>query len=173
MPAFAIWLTGLPASGKSAIAKALLAALQARGIEPAVLESDVLRTQITPRPRYDEAGRALFYEIMADLGALLVERGIAVILDATANRRAWRDRARSRISRFAEVFVDCPLAVCRARDPKGLYREAARGAATNLPGLQAPYEPPERPELVVRTESESADDAARRIVGFLERRLWL
>jgi adenylylsulfate kinase len=172
-PAFAVWLTGLPASGKSAIARALLHDLHARGLDPAVLESDALRLLLTPRPRYDEAERDLFYAAMAYLGAFLVERGVPVIFDATANRRGYRAAARERIGRFAEVFVDCPLEVCERRDPKGLYRSARQGGAPTLPGAQAGYEPPERPELEVRSDAVSADEAARRIVAMCESRGWL
>lgn len=171
--AFAIWLTGLPASGKSTIAKELLAALQAHGARPAWLESDALRALITPQARYDEAERELFYETMVHLGAFLVQGGVPVIFDATANRRAYRDAARGRIARFVEVFVDCPAQLCEARDPKGLYARARQGALATLPGPQAAYEPPLRPEMVVRSEVESPREAAAGVVSLLERRGWL
>jgi adenylylsulfate kinase len=171
--AFAIWLTGLPASGKSTIAKELLAALQAHGARPAWLESDALRALITPQAHYDEAERELFYEAMLHLGTFLVQRGVPVIFDATANRRAYRDAARRRIARFVEVFVDCPAQLCEARDPKGLYARARQGALASLPGPQATYEPPLRPELVVRSEIESPREAAADIALLLERRGWL
>jgi len=171
--AFAVWLTGRPASGKSAIARQLLEQLHARGIDAALLESDVLRTQFTPHARYDEAERELFYETLAELGVLLCGKGRAVVFDATANRRAYRDRARQRIARFAEVFVDCPLEVCESRDPKGLYRRAREGASSTLPGLQAVYEAPLAPELVVRGDTGTPADAARAIVALLEARGWL
>jgi adenylylsulfate kinase len=167
---FAVWLTGLPASGKSAIAKALLGELHARGVDPAVLESDVLRTQLTPFPRYDEAERDYLYKTLAHLGAFLVQHDTAVIFDATANKRAYRDAARRDIARFAEVFVDTPLEVCVARDPKGLYRP---GATKMLPGVQAPYEIPLAPELVVRGDQGTPGEAAAAIIGLLERRAWL
>jgi adenylylsulfate kinase len=167
---FAVWLTGLSGSGKSAIARPLLAALHARGSDAAVLESDVLRTQLTPFARYDEADRDFFYGALARLGAMLVGEGKAVLFDATANRRAYRDRARRDISRFAEVFVDTPLEVCRARDPKGLYRS---GAAAAMPGVQAVYEPPLAPELVIPGESSTPEQSAARIVAWLEQRGWL
>ena len=167
---FAVWLTGLSGSGKSAIARALLAALHARGVDAAVLESDVLRTQLTPFPRYDEAERDLFYASLAQLGVFLVEKGRPVLFDATANRRAYRDAARKRIARFAEIYVDTPLEVCAARDPKGLYRG---GKTTTLPGLQAPYEAPLAPELVVRGDRGTPDAAAAAIVALLERRRWI
>lgn len=172
-PAFAVWLTGLPASGKSAIARELLRQLQARGIDCAVLESDALRALITPRPKYDEAERGLFYAALAHLGEFLVQRGVPVVLDATANRRAYRDAARQGIARFAEVFVDCPLEVCEARDPKGLYRRAREGQSSTLPGAQAAYEPPLQPELVVHSDLVSPSEASQEIVAWLEQQGWI
>jgi adenylylsulfate kinase len=170
---FALWLTGLPACGKSAIAHALLGRLHERGVDAAHLESDVLRTQLTPFARYDEAERELFYAALLELGAFLHGRGIPVIFDATGNRRAYRDAARARIAPFAEIHVDTPLEVCRARDPKGLYRAAGEGRTASLPGAQSPYEPPLRPELVVRGAQATPEGAARDVMAFLERQRWL
>jgi adenylylsulfate kinase len=165
---FAVWLTGLSGSGKSAIARELLARLHARGIDAAVLESDVLRTQLTPFPRYDEADRDFFYGVLSRMGALIVESGRPVVLDATANLRRYREAARSRIARFAEVYVDTPLEVCRQRDPKGLYRKAQA-----MPGVGAPYEPPLSPELVVHGDRGTAADGALAILSFLEKQGWI
>lgn len=162
--AFAIWLTGPPGAGKSTIAEALLA----RGLKAARLESDVLREKLTPGAGYDDAGREIFYGALVWLGRLLVDHGVSVIFDATAPRRAWRDRARGEIARFMEVHVDCPLELRAARDPKGLYRKAAAGGIATLPGLQAAYEPPLAPELTVRTDLESPEAAAGRILARLE-----
>jgi adenylylsulfate kinase len=117
---FALWLTGLSGSGKSAIARALLEKLHERGVEAAVLESDVMRTQLTPFPRYDEAGRDAFYGLLAAVGTLIVSEGKPVLFDATANRRSYREAARKGIARFAEVYVDTPHEVCAARETKGL-----------------------------------------------------
>jgi adenylylsulfate kinase len=167
---FAVWLTGLSGSGKRAIARALLEQLHARGVRAAVLESDVLRTQITPHPRYDAAERDLFYASLAHLGTFLAENGTPVVFDATAHRRAYREAARQRIARFAEVYVDTPLEVCAARDPKGLYRNRN---ATTLPGVQVPYEPPLAPELVVHGDRGSPRESAGAVVDLLERRGWL
>jgi adenylylsulfate kinase len=158
--AFAIWITGLPASGKSTIATALKVELADRGVDVAVLESDVLRKVFTGD--YDARGREAFYQQMAFVGALLVEHGVSVVFDATANRRAYRERARSQIGRFVEVYVDVPLETCKARDPKGIYRSAAAGEAKNVPGLQDPYEPPEAPDVVLR--GETSESGARQII---------
>jgi adenylylsulfate kinase len=170
---FAVWLTGLSGSGKSAVAKALVAQLHAGGVDASVLESDVLRTQLTPFPSYDEADRGFFYGALAQLGTQLVALGRPVVFDATANRRAYRDLARAQIARFAEVFVDTPLEICEARDPKGLYRAAREGRSATLPGLQAAYEPPLAAELVIRGDTGTPEEGAARIVARLDQRGWL
>jgi adenylylsulfate kinase len=170
---WAVWLTGLPACGKSAIARELARLLHVRGVAAAVLESDALRVQITPYATYDEAERDLFYAALVELGAWLAAQGRPVIFDATANRRRYREAARARIARFAEVFVDTPPEVCTARDPKGLYRAAREGRSATLPGLQAAYEPPARPELVVKGDAGSPEEGARAVLALLEQRGWI
>jgi adenylylsulfate kinase len=162
--AFAVWITGLPASGKSTIAAALAAQLASRGVDVAVLESDVLR-EVFAADQYDASGRDTFYRQMTFVGRLLVKHGVSVIFDATANRRGYRDRARREISRFLEVYVDTPLEICMARDPKRIYRSAQAGQAATVPGLQEPYEPPQSPDLVVR--GDNPEEAGRRIVEIL------
>jgi adenylylsulfate kinase len=164
---FAVWITGLPASGKSTVTAALQKELALRGLKVAVLESDALRKILTPRPRYDEEERNVFYGALAHVGQLLTEHGVSVIFDATANRRAYRDRARHAIARFLEVFVDCPLDVCMSRDPKGIYRRGREGSAAGVPGMDAVYEPPEAPDVTVRGDAEDPAGAARRIVDKL------
>jgi adenylylsulfate kinase len=171
--AFAVWLTGLPASGKSTVARALAAELAGKGIRAAVLESDAVRREITPNAGYGEAERDAFYATLAYLARVLVLHGVPVIIDATANRRAYRDRARKAIPLFLEVHVGCPLAVCQARDPKGIYRRGAEGTAQNVPGVSAPYEKPLEPEVVVDGEKENPVEAARRIVVALEKKGFL
>ena len=171
--AFAVWLTGPPASGKSTVARALVAELAGRGIRAAVLESDAVRREIGTQPKYDDADRDTFYATLAYLARVLVLHGVPVIVDATANRRTYRDRARAAIPRFFEVHVRCPLAVCQLRDPKGIYRRGAEGTAENVPGVSAPYEPPSAPEGIVDGERDDPAVAARRIIAALEARGFL
>ena len=166
---FAVWLTGLSGSGKSAIARELLAQLHARGVDAAVLESDVLRTQLTPFPRYDEADREFFYGAMVETGLVLLKMR-PVLFDATANLRKYRDAARQRIARFAEIYVDTPLELCRARDTKGLYKA---GKTANLPGVGALYEPPLAPELTVHGDRGTPEAAAAMILAFLAGKRWI
>lgn len=146
---FAIWMTGLPASGKSSITRELVKKLETRGISAIVLESDEMRKILTPEPTYRQEERDVFYRSLALIGELLSRSGVNVIFDATANKRTYREYARTLIPRFAEVQVTCPLDVCMKRDPKGIYGRATTGKASTVPGLQSSYEPPLSPEVTV------------------------
>jgi adenylylsulfate kinase len=137
------------------------------GIDVTILESDALRKLFATQPQYDDQGREYFYASLAFIGRVLVERGISVIFDATANRRKYRDQGRQTIQRFVEVFVECPLETCMRRDPKGIYRKARDGEASHVPGIQAEYEPPETPDLVVRGDRDDPADAARNVIDLL------
>lgn len=171
--AFAVWLTGLPASGKSTIAVTLRDQLAHNGIDAALLDSDDLRRVLTPEPTYTDAERDHFYAALTYIAGLLVFHGVPVIIAATANRRRYRDDARRSIGHFLEVYVDCPLELCAQRDPKGLYAGARKGKNGQLPGVGAEYEPPESPELSIHAEQDSPETAAGRIAAELSRRDWI
>jgi adenylylsulfate kinase len=164
--AFAVWITGLPATGKSAVARELVALMNARSIFPVSLESDALRKILTPEPRYTSGERDRFYLHMALLGELITRCGVPVIFDATANLRIYRDRARALIPRFIEVFISTPIDLCRKRDPKGIYASAAAGTATNVPGVDVPYERPSAAELIADGSRPAAETAVQ-IMGRL------
>ena len=166
----AIWLTGLPASGKSTITAALKPKLEEIG-SVEVLESDAVRRILTPHPTYSEAERDLFYRALAFMGAKLVSHGVMVIFDATANKRAHRDFARNMIPRFIEVAVECPLELAMRRDYKGTYQRGQRGESVTVPGLQEPYEAPINPEVRVDTTKVKASEAAAIILEFLKDRI--
>jgi len=157
---FAVWLTGIPASGKSSITRELVSKLGGLGISVVVLESDEMRKILTPKPTYSNKERDAFYRSLAMIGGLLTRSGINVIFDATANKRAYREFARTLIPRFAEVQVTCPLDVCMKRDPKGIYGRATAGTASTVPGLQSSYEPALNPEVTVdcRVSPEASAD---------------
>ncbi len=161
--AFAIWITGLPASGKSTIVSALKPQLEGLGLTVEVLESDEVRRVITPTPTYSEAERDVFYRALAFTGQRLVAHGVIVVFDATASRRVYRDFARSAIPRFIEIAVECSLTTCVERDRKGTYRKGQRGDSLTVPGLQSPYEAPINPDLRIDTTTTPSGDAARQI----------
>jgi adenylylsulfate kinase len=167
-PGFAIWLTGLPSSGKTTVAHALGDLLAERGIAAQVLDSDELRTRLTPNPQYTPQERDWFYAMVTFLAELLTKNGVNCLIAATASRRAYREAAQRRIGRFAEVYVDCSPEVCYGRDPKGLWQRAQKGEITALPGMGMPYEPPESPDARVDTGGLSAEAAAEHILSQLD-----
>ena len=114
--AWVMWLTGLPGCGKTTIAKKVRSRLQEKGIAVKILQLDEIRRAITPVPRYTEEERDIVYASLAYMGYLLAEAGANVIIDATANRRRYRDLARRLIPNFAEVFIRDPLSVCMGRE---------------------------------------------------------
>ena len=168
---WAIWITGPPASGKSAIARAVEAELQARGQPVLRLELDEVRESITPAPRYSDAERDGVYRALGYMAALLVEAGRPVLIDATAHRRIWRDLVREAIPRFAEVQLVCPLEICRERErtrapghaPRDIYRKGGLPGAT-VPGVDVPYEVALAPELLIDTSVQSLGKAVEQVV---------
>ncbi len=166
----AIWLTGLPASGKSTIVAALKPQLEALGLSVEVLESDAVRRTLTPAPTYSQLERDLLYRALAFMGAKLVSHGVTVIFDATANRRAYRDFARSLIPKFIEVAVECPLELAMQRDYKGTYQRGQRGESSTVPGLQDPYESPLNPEVRIDTTKVKADEGVAIIMEVVKRK---
>ncbi|WHZ24374.1 MAG: Adenylylsulfate kinase [Nitrospira sp.] len=168
---FALWITGLPASGKSSIVARLLPKLEALGMNTEVLESDAVRLILTPVPSYSPEERDLFYRALAFMGSRLVVHGANVIFDATASRRVYREFARSLIPQLLEVSIECPLWVCMERDKKGTYRRGLRGESSTVPGLQEPYEAPLSPDLKIDTTVVSPDTGAEQILTLIRSRL--
>lgn len=157
MSGVVVWLCGLPSSGKSTLARAAAARLRERGRATLLLDGDEVRAALVPPPGYDDAARDAFYDTLARVATLAAAQGLVVLVPATANRRAFRARARAMAPAFVEVWVDTPLEECRRRDAKGLYAAGAAG----LPGGGAPFEAPEAAELVVHPDDE---DAVERVV---------
>lgn len=147
--------------------------MKERGINTAHLESDQLRKILTPEPDYSRRERDWFYSVLLFMGKFLSDHGVNVLLDATANLRKYRDEMRAVAPRFIEVYVRCPLDVCAARDPKGIYAAAEKGKATTVPGMQEPYEEPQHPEVIVDSDRISAEQAAQKITEHLQAIHWM
>ncbi|MCK9227808.1 MAG: adenylyl-sulfate kinase [Syntrophorhabdaceae bacterium] len=166
---FAVWFTGLPASGKTSIARRLCQILSEQSVTIVLLDSDELRKVLTPHPRYTDDERDWFYSVVVYLAEHLTESGVNVAISATAPRRFYRATARLHIEKFAEVYVDCPEALCRERDPKGLWRKADSGEIKTLPGFGVPYEKPSSPEIHIETAQTSVSNGASRVLKGLEK----
>lgn len=168
--AFAVWFTGLPGSGKTAIASRTADILKKKGIEVKILQLDEIRRVLTPNPKYTDEERDIVYASLAYMAKLLTECGVNVFIDATANRRKYRDAARNIIPQFAEVFVRCPLSVCMEREahrkavfsPKGIYKKSAQTGA-NVPGVNIAYEEPMNPFVIIDSDKMKPDESARKV----------
>jgi adenylylsulfate kinase len=173
MNGWTLWFTGLPASGKTTLARALWQDLQAQGIHAVLLDSDELRAVLTPHPTYSPAERDDFYRTVVQLARLINDFGVNVLVAATAPRRAYRDVARHTLPRFAEIWVRCPIEVCQQRDPKHLYQRAQTGAIDMLPGIQIPYEYPIAPDLILDSDELPVTEAVSRLIELLTAKGWV
>ncbi|MEZ5396616.1 MAG: adenylyl-sulfate kinase [Bryobacterales bacterium] len=142
-----VWFTGLPSSGKTALAQAVRQRLTVQGAPCCLLDSDAVRAELHPPLGYSGEDRASFYQTLGGLAALLAEQGLVVLTAATAPLRAHRDAARRDGVGFLEVFVDTPVEECERRDSKGLYAKARKGEIKDFPGVSAPYEKPKAPDV--------------------------
>ena len=167
-----VWVTGLPGSGKSVIVKALMKRLAMQNVHAQVVSVDMLRRVMTPKPTYSEAERGMVYATIALVAKLLTQNGVNVVIDATGNRRRYRDNARKMIPRFIEAYVRCPLEICIEREtkrgrifmaPKDIYKRGLSGEAPTVPGLGAPYEEPLHPEVTVDSDRMSPEECAQEI----------
>jgi len=166
--AWVAWFTGLPGCGKTTIAQGVRAILLEKKIDVKILQLDEIRRVITPHPGYTEEERDIVYASLAYMAKLLHESGVNVIVDATANRRRYRDLARSLVPNFAEVYIRAPIDVCMSRErerkaqfaPKEIYKKAAQEKAL-VPGVNVSYEEPIAPEIEVDTTAMTPDQSAR------------
>jgi adenylyl-sulfate kinase len=167
-----LWMTGLSGSGKSTVAHALEARLIAGGHAAFVLDGDTVRTGLNVDLGFAPEDRAENIRRVAAVAALFADAGLVAIASFISPYAADRGRAREAVGedRFLEVHVSTPLAVCEARDPKGLYQRARNGEIQEFTGVSAPYEAPERPALAVDTTDSSLDDCVDRLLALLEDR---
>ena len=167
-----LWFTGLSASGKSTLAMQLEQRLFDEGYFTYVLDGDNIRHGLCTDLGFSPEDRTENIRRIGEVAKLFAESGAIVATAFISPYRADRDRVRGLMTRdgdFVEIFVSCPLEVCERRDPKGLYRRARAGEIRDFTGIDAPYEPPEAPELVVETQDREIADCLDEIVGYLRR----
>jgi adenylylsulfate kinase len=162
---FVIWLTGLPASGKTTIARQLETQLKEVGRQVEVFDGDEVRKNLSSDLGFSKEHRKLHAMRVAYVSKLLARNGIIAVVALISPFREFRDDARQQIDNFVEVYVKCSLETCEKRDPKGLYTKAALGQIKDLTGPQEPYEEPVNPEVTVDTERFTAEDSVKRILS--------
>lgn len=165
-----VWLTGLSASGKSTLAYELEHRLISSGRPCLALDGDNVRHGLNADLGFSPADRRENVRRIAEVAKLFNEAGLIVITAFISPYRDDRCAAKRIIGepRFLEVFLDAPLEVCEARDPKGLYRKARAGEVSGFTGISAPYERPEYPDMVLRTDRLDASHAVAEVMARLE-----
>jgi bifunctional enzyme CysN/CysC len=167
-----VWLTGLSGAGKSTVARAVETRLLDAGRLAYVLDGDNLRHGLNADLGFAAADRDENVRRVAEVARLFADAGLVALVPVISPYRHARDRARRAHVMaglpFVEVFVDTPIEICEARDPKGLYRKARAGEITGFTGIDAPYEPPVDPELVLRPDAGDAAALAAQVLALLK-----
>ena len=167
---FTVWLTGLSGAGKTTIALALEAELLRRGFPVERLDGDIVRESLTRDLGFSREDRDKNVERVGFVARLLTQHGVGVVAAFISPYRAAREKLRTEIDNFIEVYVEAPLETCIARDVKGLYAKALAGQVTHFTGVDDPYEAPEAPELTIHTDRLSLVESVQQITHYLETR---
>jgi adenylylsulfate kinase len=167
--AFVLWLTGLPASGKSTLAYALEQALLKQSLRSYVLDGDDLRYGLSSDLAFSPQDRSENIRRAGHVAKLMVDAGLIVITSFISPYHKDREQVKTLFSpdRFYEVYLDCTLEVCERRDPKGNYQKARQGRLKEFTGISAPYEPPPSPALVIPTGEMNVEESLTRLLQFV------
>ncbi|PWW36486.1 adenylyl-sulfate kinase [Chromohalobacter israelensis] len=165
-----LWFTGLSGSGKSTIASLVEEHLHAMGKRTYLLDGDNVRHGLNRDLGFSDRDRVENIRRIGEMSRLFVDAGMITLTAFISPFRADRDAVRERMAAgdFVEVFIDTPLATCEQRDPKGLYQRARRGLIKDFTGIDSPYEPPEAPELHIVNDGISPEEAAVRVIRYLQ-----
>lgn len=160
---FTIWFTGLSGAGKSTLSEIIEERLRAHGRNVEVLDGDIVRTHLSKGLGFSREDRDTNIKRIAFVCGLLTRNGVICISAAIAPYAEAREWARKEIGNFVEIYVKCPIEVCRQRDVKGLYKLVDEGKIKGFTGVDDPYEEPEHPELVIETDKETIEESVSRI----------
>ena len=168
-----VWLTGLPGSGKSTLARGVEELLHHGGFQTALLDGDNLRHGLCADLGFSLADRNENVRRVGEVAKLLLDLGMVVFVALVSPVREAREQVRQGLAPgdFLEIHCDCPLSVCRERDPKGMYAKAERGAIAEFTGVSSPYEAPLEASLVLATGVEGIEESLSRLSGYLLERL--
>ncbi len=163
-----LWFTGLSGAGKTTISQAVAEILLSQGRNLEMLDGDVVRQNLTKDLGFSKLDRDENVRRIGFVAHLLTRNGVIVLVSAISPYRAVREEIRQKIGNFIEVYVNAPLAVCEARDVKGLYKRARSGDIKGFTGIDDPYEPPLNPDIECRTDRETLSESVAKILRKLE-----
>ncbi|MCF6155048.1 MAG: adenylyl-sulfate kinase [Candidatus Brocadia sp.] len=164
---FTVWFTGSSGSGKSAISQLLGKKLKEWGRNVEILDGDVVRTNLCQGLDFRKQDQDIYAQRIAFVCKLLTRNGVAVISVAISPYQESRENARKEIGNFVEVYTKCPTEVCAQRDVEGMHQKALKGEIQDFPGASDPYEEPLKPDLVVETDKETAEESTNKIINKL------
>ncbi len=167
-PPFVLWIEGLPCAGKTTLAHGVAERLRATGAKVQILDGDEMRRMFSPELGFSRKDREFHARRVSYVARMLASHGIVTIVAMITPYETSRQAARAEVGgRFVEVWLRCPIEVCRERDVKGLYARAAQGGIARVTGVNDPFEEPLRPELIVDTNRLSVAQSTDRIVQYL------
>lgn len=172
---FVVWITGLPGSGKSTIAKGVERELKARGLRVEVFDGDEVRKNLSRGLGFSKEDRDTHNKRVIYVCKLLTRNEVNAIVSLISPYRSTRAYAREQLPNLVEVYLECSIEECIRRDPKGLYKKALAGEINNMTGIQDPYEEPVNPEVTLNTENDPPQQNIRKVVqklqhlGYLDR----
>lgn len=161
---FTVWFTGLPCSGKSAVADRVAEILRERGLKVERLDGDIVRQSLTRDLGYSKEDRNENIRRVTFVAKLLTRNGVAVLTSFISPYREIRAHARQEIGNFIEVYVKCPLEVCMSRDVKRMYEKALKGEIKEFTGVSDPYEEPLNPEILLETDKVTLEKSAAKVI---------
>lgn len=168
---FVLWFTGMSGAGKSSLSVPVAERLRAAGLPVEVLDGDEVRTHLSAGLTFSKEDRDVNVRRIGYVARLLARNGAIAITALISPYRSLREEQKQAVvadgAGFCEVYVECPVEVLTERDVKGLYKRALAGEIENFTGISDPYEPPENPDVVVRSDRDSVDEGVERIVARL------
>jgi adenylylsulfate kinase len=171
---FVVWMEGLSGAGKTTLSREVAKRLRTGGWKVEVLDGDEVRQMFSPELGYSRKDREFHARRVSYVARMLARNGVAVLVAMITPYETSRQAARAGVGvPFTEVWLSCPMEVCRTRDPKGLYHKADSGAMQKMTGVDDPFEEPLNPELVVDTATSNVDESTRQILGHLAERGWI
>lgn len=161
---FTLWFTGLPCSGKSAVADRVAEILRERGMKVERLDGDIVRKSLTKDLGFSKEDRDENIRRVTFVAKLLTRNGVAVLTSFVSPYHEIREESRREIGNFIEVYVKCPVDVCIERDIKGMYVKALKGEIKDFTGVSDPYEEPQNPEILLETDKETLEESANKVI---------